>query len=71
MRAIMGFCGTKSDAMSVAEGVLQNDCFVDVLNIIPHATMALIGIFIITVWNHSVMGKLKVKTWVHFQVSYV
>lgn len=65
----MAFCGSKSDAMSVKDGVLQNECFVDVLNIIPHATLSLIGIFIVTVWNHSVMGKLKAKTWVHFQVS--
>lgn len=64
----MGFCGSKSDAMRVEDGVLQNECFVDVLNIIPHATISLIGIFIVTVWNHSVMGKLKAKTWVHFQV---
>ncbi|PVD32870.1 hypothetical protein C0Q70_08317 [Pomacea canaliculata] len=63
----MGFCGSKSDAMRVEDGVLQNECFVDVLNIIPHATISLIGIFIVTVWNHSVMGKLKAKTWVHFQ----
>ncbi|KAL8596886.1 hypothetical protein ACOMHN_065836 [Nucella lapillus] len=63
----MAFCGSKSDAMSVKDGVLQNECFVDVLNIIPHATLSLIGIFIVTVWNHSVMGKLKAKTWVHFQ----
>ncbi|XP_070204431.1 ATP-binding cassette sub-family C member 9-like [Littorina saxatilis] len=63
----MAFCGSRSDAMSVKEGVLQNECFVDVLNIIPHATLSLIGIFIVTVWNHSIMGKLKAKTWVHFQ----
>lgn len=63
----MGFCGSKEDAMSVKNGVLLNTCFVDVLNMIPHALLALICIFILTVWNHSVMGKIKVKTWVHFQ----
>ncbi|XP_035824447.1 ATP-binding cassette sub-family C member 9 isoform X2 [Aplysia californica] len=62
-----GFCGSESNAMSVKEGVIQNECFVDVLNIIPHALLALVCIFILTVWNHSVIGKLKVKTWVHFQ----
>ncbi|XP_046564179.1 ATP-binding cassette sub-family C member 9-like [Haliotis rubra] len=62
----MGFCGSKEDAMSVKKGVLLNTCFVDVLNMIPHALLALICIFILTVWNHSVMGKIKVKTWVHF-----
>ncbi|KAH9525654.1 ATP-binding cassette sub- C member 8 [Bulinus truncatus] len=63
----MGFCGSKSNAMSVKDGVIQNECFVDVLNIIPHALLALVSIFILTVWNHSVIGKLKVKTWVHYQ----
>ncbi|GFN95555.1 canalicular multispecific organic anion transporter 1 [Plakobranchus ocellatus] len=63
----MGFCGSKSNAMSVKEGVIQNECFVDVLNIIPHALLALVCIFVLTVWNHSVIGKLKVKTWVHYQ----
>ncbi len=62
----MGFCGTKEHAMSVRDGVLLNTCFVDVLNMIPHALLSLICIFILTVWNHSVMGKIKVKTWVHF-----
>ncbi|KAK6967355.1 ATP-binding cassette sub-family C member 9 [Biomphalaria glabrata] len=65
--AKMGFCGSKSNAMSVKDGVIQNECFVDVLNIIPHALLALVSIFILTVWNHSVIGKLKVKTWVHYQ----
>lgn len=63
----MGFCGSKLNAMSVKDGVIQNECFVDVLNIIPHALLALVCIFILTVWNHSVIGKLKVKTWVHYQ----
>ena len=53
--------------MSVKHGVIQNECFVDVLNIIPHALLALVCIFVLTVWNHSVIGKLKVKTWVHYQ----
>lgn len=52
--------------MSVKEGVIQNECFVDVLNIIPHALLLLVCVFILTVWNHSVIGKLKVKTWVHY-----
>ncbi|GFR90705.1 ATP-binding cassette transporter sub-family C member 9 [Elysia marginata] len=63
----MGFCGSAKNAMSVKDGVIQNECFVDVLNIIPHALLALVCIFVLTVWNHSVIGKLKVKTWVHYQ----
>ncbi|KAK7499156.1 hypothetical protein BaRGS_00009703 [Batillaria attramentaria] len=57
----MGFCGTKADAMSVKDGVLQNECFVDVLNIIPHATLALIGIFIVTGLEPLCHGKIESK----------
>ena len=63
----MGFCGSLPNAMSVKHGVLHNTCFVDVLNMIPHILLVLICVFIITVWNHSVIGKIKVTTWVHFQ----
>ena len=63
----MGFCGSKSNAMSVKGGALKNECFVDVLNIVPHALLALVCIFVLTVWNHSVIGKLKVTTWVHYK----
>ncbi|KAK6191316.1 hypothetical protein SNE40_003038 [Patella caerulea] len=63
----MGFCGSDSDAFSVEKGVVHNECFVDVMNIIPHALLLLICIFVVTVWNHSIIGELNVKTWVHFQ----
>lgn len=64
---VKGFCGSKVNAMSVKYGVIQNECFVDVLNIVPHALLTLTCTFILTAWNHSIIGKLKVKTWVHFQ----
>ena len=63
----MGFCGSDSNAMSVRDGIIKNECFVDVLNMIPHTALALICIFVLTVWNHSVIGKFKVKTWVHYR----
>jgi len=63
----MGFCGTRDDALSVSKGVLQNECFIDVLNLIPHAIVLLICGFILVVWSKSFMGKMEVATWVHFR----
>ncbi|XP_033748591.1 LOW QUALITY PROTEIN: ATP-binding cassette sub-family C member 9-like [Pecten maximus] len=62
----MGFCGSRDDALRVDNGVLQNECFVDVLNIVPHAIFLLISVFILIVWNRSVLGQLHVTTWVHY-----
>ncbi|XP_036369028.1 ATP-binding cassette sub-family C member 9-like isoform X4 [Octopus sinensis] len=63
-----GFCGSRLDALSVANGVLQNDCFIDVLNIIPHCIFLLFSVPILIIWSKSVIGTKKVKTWVHFRV---
>ena len=63
-----GFCGSRIDALSVANGVLQNDCFIDVLNIVPHCIFLLISLPILIIWSKSVIGTKKVKTWVHFRV---
>lgn len=60
------FCGSDEDAFSVSGGVLRNICFVDILNIIPHAILILICGFILIVWNRSFMGRIEVSTWVHF-----
>ncbi|GAB1608174.1 ATP-binding cassette sub-family C member 9-like isoform X4 [Argonauta hians] len=65
---IYGFCGSRLDALSVANGVLQNDCFIDVLNIIPHCIFLLFSVPILIIWSKSVIGTKKVKTWVHFRV---
>lgn len=62
----MGFCGTKTNALSVSGGVLKNECFVDVLNIVPHAIVLLVSIFILIVWSKSSLGQIRVTAWVHF-----
>jgi hypothetical protein len=63
----MAFCGSGVDALSVARGAIQNECFVDVLNIIPHGVFLLVSLFIIVIWDNSLFGKEEVNTWVHFQ----
>lgn len=61
----MSFCGSKNSARSVAEGVLKNECFVDVLNIVPHAIFVLVSVFILIVWCKS--KYYDATTWVHFR----
>lgn len=63
-----GFCGSRIDALSVTNGVLQNDCFIDVLNIVPHCIFLIISVPILIIWSKSVIGTKKVKTWVHFRI---
>lgn len=63
----MGFCGPSTNALSVETGVLANECYVDVLNIIPHSVFFLISVSILVAWRHSFFGKLNIVTWVHFQ----
>lgn len=62
----MSFCGSRVGSLSVEGGVLQNRCFVDVMNIIPCGLFLLVSIFILVVWKQSFLGKLEAKTWVHF-----
>lgn len=62
----MGFCGEKINAFNIGDGVLNNECFVDGLNIIPHALFILCTVPMLVVWNKSTAGKTKVKTWVHY-----
>lgn len=61
----MSFCGSKHSATSVAEGVVKNECFVDVLNIVPHAIFVLVSLFILIVWCKS--KYYNATTWVHFR----
>ncbi|XP_055997063.1 ATP-binding cassette sub-family C member 8-like isoform X2 [Ostrea edulis] len=61
----MSFCGSKNRARSVAEGVVKNECFVDVLNIVPHAIFVLVSLFILIVWCKS--KYYNATSWVHFR----
>ncbi|KAK3084802.1 hypothetical protein FSP39_019339 [Pinctada imbricata] len=60
------FCGSRDGARSVSHGALQNECFVDVLNIIPHAIFVLISLFILIVWSRSLFYKIENATWSHY-----
>jgi len=63
----MSLCGSREGSLSVRGGVLQNKCFVDVMNIIPHGVLIVVSVVILIAWRESVMGQLKAKTWVHFK----
>ena len=62
----MSFCGPFEVAVSVQQGVLNNECFIDGLNIIPHTLFILITLPIIVVWNVSNSSRVEMKSWVHF-----
>ena len=64
---MIGFCGSRENAFSVTEGVIKNECFIDVLNLVPHAIFAMFSLFILIIWNRSAIGQMEVKTWVHFK----
>lgn len=38
----LSFCGNNSTAYSVKNGVLNNPCFVDALNLVPHVFLLFI-----------------------------
>ena len=62
----MSFCGSREGSFSVAGGVLQNKCFVDVMNIIPSGIFLLVSLTILVAWKQSLQGRIRTKTWVHF-----
>ena len=62
----VGFCGSRDGARSVSQGALRNECFVDVLNIIPHSIFVLISLFILIVWSRSLFYKIEATTWSHY-----
>lgn len=62
-----GFCGVRQNALSVKGGVLKNECFIDVLNLVPHALFSVFSLFILIVWNRSAFGRIEVTTWVQFK----
>ena len=67
----MSFCGSREGSFSVEGGVLQNKCFVDVMNIIPSGIFLLVSVTILVVWKQSVLGKLRAETWVHYNCHIV
>ncbi|CAM4565027.1 unnamed protein product [Leuciscus chuanchicus] len=66
----LSFCGNDrgSDAYSVDNGVLENGCFVDALNLVPHVFLLFITFPILFIGWGSQSSKVQIhhNTWLHF-----
>lgn len=65
----MSFCGNNnSKAYSVEDGVLNNGCFVDALNLVPHVFLLFITFPILFIGWGSQSSKVQIhhNTWLHF-----
>ncbi|XP_023592403.1 ATP-binding cassette sub-family C member 8 isoform X1 [Trichechus manatus latirostris] len=66
----LAFCGSEnhSDAYRVDHGVLNNGCFVDALNVVPHVFLLFITFPILFIGWGSQSSKVHIhhSTWLHF-----
>ncbi|XP_041819463.1 ATP-binding cassette sub-family C member 9 [Chelmon rostratus] len=66
----LSFCGNDVgiNAYSVTEGVLNNGCFVDALNLVPHVFLLFITFPILFIGWGSQSSKVQIhhNTWLHF-----
>ncbi|XP_031156167.1 ATP-binding cassette sub-family C member 9 isoform X4 [Sander lucioperca] len=66
----LSFCGSDngSNSYSVNEGVLNNGCFVDALNLVPHVFLLFITFPILFIGWGSQSSKVQIhhNTWLHF-----
>ncbi|XP_061084939.1 ATP-binding cassette sub-family C member 9 isoform X4 [Conger conger] len=65
----MAFCGSdRNTSYSVATGVLENGCFVDALNLVPHVFLLFITFPILFIGWGSQSSKVQIhhNTWLHF-----
>uniref|UniRef100_A0A3B4V1Y9 ATP-binding cassette, sub-family C (CFTR/MRP), member 9 n=1 Tax=Seriola dumerili TaxID=41447 RepID=A0A3B4V1Y9_SERDU len=66
----LSFCGNdkRINAYSVEEGVLNNGCFVDALNLVPHVFLLFITFPILFIGWGSQSSKVQIhhNTWLHF-----
>uniref|UniRef100_A0A672SY96 ATP-binding cassette sub-family C member 9-like n=1 Tax=Sinocyclocheilus grahami TaxID=75366 RepID=A0A672SY96_SINGR len=66
----LSFCGSDrgSNAYSVDKGVLDNGCFVDALNLVPHVFLLFITFPILFIGWGSQSSKVQIhhNTWLHF-----
>ncbi|XP_051976491.1 ATP-binding cassette sub-family C member 9-like isoform X2 [Xyrauchen texanus] len=66
----LSFCGNdnSSNAYSVDNGVLDNGCFVDALNLVPHVFLLFITFPILFIGWGSQSSKVQIhhNTWLHF-----
>ncbi|XP_075784196.1 ATP-binding cassette sub-family C member 8 isoform X4 [Pelodiscus sinensis] len=66
----LAFCGSENNsaAYNVAKGVLNNGCFVDALNVVPHVFLLFITFPILFIGWGSQSSKVHIhhSTWLHF-----
>ncbi|KAM3587549.1 uncharacterized protein V6R79_008826 [Siganus canaliculatus] len=66
----LSFCGSENgtNAYSVTEGVWNNGCFVDALNLVPHVFLLFITFPILFIGWGSQSSKVQIhhNTWLHF-----
>ncbi|XP_041445573.1 ATP-binding cassette sub-family C member 8 isoform X2 [Xenopus laevis] len=66
----LAFCGNENDsqAYNVDKGVLNNGCFVDALNVVPHVFLLFITFPILFIGWGSQSSKVHIhhSTWLHF-----
>ncbi|XP_067346643.1 ATP-binding cassette sub-family C member 9 isoform X2 [Channa argus] len=66
----LSFCGSENNrnAYSVDDGVLNNGCFVDALNLVPHVFLLFITFPILFIGWGSQSSKVQIhhNTWLHF-----
>ncbi|XP_063048811.1 ATP-binding cassette sub-family C member 9-like, partial [Engraulis encrasicolus] len=65
----LSFCGNdRNDSYNVDEGVLNNGCFVDALNLVPHVFLLFITFPILFIGWGSQSSKVQIhhNTWLHF-----
>ncbi|XP_076578085.1 ATP-binding cassette sub-family C member 9 isoform X1 [Chaetodon auriga] len=65
----LSFCGNDGiNAYSVTDGVLNNGCFVDALNLVPHVFLLFITFPILFIGWGSQSSKVQIhhNTWLHF-----
>ncbi|XP_038963050.1 ATP-binding cassette sub-family C member 9 isoform X3 [Rattus norvegicus] len=64
----LSFCGNNISSYNIYHGVLQNPCFVDALNLVPHVFLLFITFPILFIGWGSQSSKVQIhhNTWLHF-----
>ncbi|XP_051011502.1 ATP-binding cassette sub-family C member 9 [Acomys russatus] len=64
----LSFCGNNISSYDIYDGVLQNSCFVDALNLVPHVFLLFITFPILFIGWGSQSSKVQIhhNTWLHF-----
>ncbi|ELW60555.1 ATP-binding cassette sub-family C member 9 [Tupaia chinensis] len=64
----LSFCGNNISSYNIHNGVLQNPCFVDALNLVPHVFLLFITFPILFIGWGSQSSKVQIhhNTWLHF-----